>query len=59
MSTLGRHCNDNMLSFYVFGPGGIAVEYGCEGKTFDWDSFTPTESTVGDFWGHQYVLPES
>ena len=57
MSTLGRHCNDNMLSFYVVGPGGIAVEYGCEGKRFDWDNFEPTESTVGDYWGHEYVPP--
>lgn len=57
MSTLGRHCNDNMLSFYVVGPGGIAIEYGCEGETFDWDKFTPTTSTVGDYWGHEYVPP--
>jgi len=58
MSTLGRHCNDNMLSFYVVGPGGIAVEYGCEGRQIDWQNFEPTVSTVGDFWGHDYIVPE-
>ena len=57
MSTLGRHCNDNMLSFYVVGPGGIAVEFGCEGKQIDWQNFEATVSTVGDFWGHDYVPP--
>ena len=58
MSTLGRHCNDNMLSFYVIGPGGIAVEYGCEGKLIDWQNYQCTESTQGDFWGHDYVTPD-
>lgn len=57
MATLGRHCNDNMLSFYAVAPGGIAVEFGCEGRQFDWAEFEPTTSTVGDFWGHDYVPP--
>ena len=57
MSTLGRHCNDNMLSFYVVGPGGIAIEYGCDGMQIDWQQYTPTVSTVGDIWGHEYVTP--
>ena len=55
MATLGRHCNDNMLSFYAIGPGGVAVEIGCEGLQLDWDAFTPTTSTVPDYWGHAYV----
>ena len=58
MATLGRHCNDNMLSFYVVGPGGFAVEYGCEGTQIDWQNYSATVSTVGDFWGHDYVPPE-
>ena len=57
MSTLGRHCYDNMLSFYVVGPGGIAIEYGCDGIQIDWEEYTPTVSTVGDIWGHEYVPP--
>lgn len=55
MASLGRHCNDNMLSFYAIGPGGVAVEYGCEGLKLDWSSFEPTISTVSDFWGHAYA----
>ena len=55
MSTLGRHCNDNMVSFYAIGPGGIAAEYGFDGLQIgDWSGFTPTQSTEGDFWGHAY-----
>ncbi len=57
LSSLGRHCNDNMLSFYVFGPGGIAVEYGYDGLQLDWNEFSPTVSTRGDFWGHAYQMP--
>lgn len=54
MATLGRHLNDNMLSFYAVGPGGIAVEYGCDGLQLDWATFEPTKSTVADVWGHEY-----
>ena len=57
MSTLGRHSNDNMLSFYVVGPGGIAIEFGCEGMQIDWQKYTSTVSNVGDIWGHEYVPP--
>ena len=54
MGTLGRHCNDNMLSFYMFGPGGIGIEYGAEGLQIDPDSYVSTVSTEGDIWGHTY-----
>ena len=56
LASLGRHLNDQMLSFYVFGPDGIAVEYGCEGLQID-DSFEATVSTIGDIWGHDYQMP--
>ena len=54
MATLGRHCNDNMVSFYVVAPGGIAVEYGYDGLQLDWATFEPTKSTEADVWGHVY-----
>ena len=57
MSTLGRHSNDNMLSFYVVGPGGIAIEFGYDGKQIDWQNYTSTVSDIGDIWGHEYVPP--
>ena len=57
MATLGRHINDNMCSFYVVAPGGIAIEYGFDGLLVDWDHYTPTASTIGDLWGHEYNVP--
>ena len=57
MASLGRHCNDNMLSFYVFGPGQIPVEYGYDGFQLDPDTYQSTVSTKGDHWGHAYSMP--
>ena len=57
LATLGRHVNDNMCSFYVLAPGGIAVEYGYDGLQVDWERHTPTVSTEGDLWGHEYSFP--
>ena len=59
LATLGRHSNDEMISFYFMAPGGIAFEVGYDGKTIeDWSQFTPTKSTTGDIWGHEYNFPE-
>lgn len=59
LASLGRHSNDEMISFYFMAPGGIAFEVGYDGKTIqDWSAFTPTKSTVGDIWGHEYNFPE-
>tara|TARA_R110002110_G_scaffold3754_1_gene19510 strand:+ start:33052 stop:33954 length:903 start_codon:yes stop_codon:yes gene_type:complete len=57
LASLGRHVNDNMCSFYVMAPGGIAVEFGYDGLQVDWNSYTPTVSTEGDLWGHEYAFP--
>lgn len=57
IASLGRHVNDNMCSFYVLAPGGIAVEYGYDGLQVDWENYTPTVSTEGDLWGHEYNFP--
>lgn len=53
-STLGRHANDRMLSFYMLTPGGFPLEYGCEGLKMDWDKHTPTKTTAPSIWGHQF-----
>ena len=57
IATLGRHVNDNMCSFYVLAPGGIAFEYGYDGLLVDWEAYKPTVSTEGDLWGHEYHFP--
>lgn len=58
-ASLGRHSNDEMVSFYFFAPGGIGIEVGYDGKQIhDWSKFTPTKSTSGDYWGHEYDFPQ-
>jgi 3,4-dihydroxy-9,10-secoandrosta-1,3,5(10)-triene-9,17-dione 4,5-dioxygenase len=47
-----------MVSFYFLAPGGIPMEVGFDGLQFDWTDFEPTNSTVGDHWGHAYNFPE-
>ena len=55
-STLGRHTNDRMLSFYMATPSGFAMEFGCEGLKVDWDNYTPTKSALPSIWGHKFQM---
>jgi 3,4-dihydroxy-9,10-secoandrosta-1,3,5(10)-triene-9,17-dione 4,5-dioxygenase len=54
MQTIGRHTNDRMVSFYVIGPGGFAVEFGFDGLRVSEDE-PVYEITEGEFWGHKFV----
>ncbi|MCX4552931.1 VOC family protein [Streptomyces sp. NBC_01387] len=53
-STLGRHSNDHMVSFYAAAPGGFQVEYGWDGLIVDPAAWTAKEITADSFWGHQW-----
>lgn len=53
-STLGRHSNDRMVSFYAQAPGGFQVEYGWDGLVVDPATWTAKEITSDSFWGHQW-----
>lgn len=55
-STLGRHTNDHMLSFYMSSPFGFEVEIGCEGLLVD-EHWLPSEFCEGDVWGHKGLDP--
>ena len=55
-ATLGRHVNDLMLSFYMKTPGGFDVEFGCEGRTVDDETWIARESTAVSLWGHDFTL---
>ncbi len=55
-ATLGRHVNDLMLSFYMKTPGGFDVEFGCEGRQVEDDSWIARESTAVSLWGHDFTL---
>jgi 2,3-dihydroxybiphenyl 1,2-dioxygenase len=60
-TTLGRHSNDFMTSFYARTPSGFFVEYGWGGRSIDPASHAPVEMTCGpSLWGHDrdWLTPE-
>ena len=54
-STLGRHTNDKMVSFYVRAPGDWDIEFGTDGMRVDESHYTAEEITADSYWGHQWV----
>ncbi|MGV0834164.1 biphenyl-2,3-diol 1,2-dioxygenase [Mycolicibacterium thermoresistibile] len=60
-STLGRHTNDKMVSFYVRAPGDWDIEFGTDGMRVDETYYTAEEITADSYWGHQWVsdLPKA
>ncbi|MGO9040253.1 MAG: biphenyl-2,3-diol 1,2-dioxygenase [Mycobacterium sp.] len=54
-STLGRHTNDKMVSFYVRAPGDWDIEFGTDGMRVDETFYTAEEITADSYWGHQWV----
>ena len=60
-TTLGRHVNDHVTSFYSWSPSQFLVEYGWGGRTIDPDNWSPHERTEGpSLWGHDrmWLTPE-
>lgn len=55
-ATLGRHCNDHMVSFYMKTPGGFDLEYGYGGLTVDWTQHSVYEATRVSLWGHDFSV---
>jgi 3,4-dihydroxy-9,10-secoandrosta-1,3,5(10)-triene-9,17-dione 4,5-dioxygenase len=55
-ATLGRHCNDQMTSFYMKTPGGFDVEYGYGGLVVDWEKHSVYEATAVSLWGHDFSI---
>lgn len=52
--SLGRHTNDQMLSFYPRTPSGFDVEYGCGGLIVDDRSWEIRSYTSNSSWGHVF-----
>lgn len=60
-TTLGRHTNDFVTSFYAWTPSGFLVEYGWGGRSIDPNTWTPSEMKYGpSLWGHDrsWLPPE-
>jgi 3,4-dihydroxy-9,10-secoandrosta-1,3,5(10)-triene-9,17-dione 4,5-dioxygenase len=56
MHTLGRHTNDEMVSFYVYSPERYAIEFGFGGLRVRGEQ--PTyQITAGAHWGHRFIAP--
>lgn len=51
-ATLGRHTNDEMLSFYAQTPSGFGVEYGTGGRLIDDATWTVVTYDSDHYWGH-------
>lgn len=51
-TTLGRHTNDHMLSFYVRSPSGFEVEYGSGARTVDDATWQVQTHRAPSSWGH-------
>jgi 2,3-dihydroxybiphenyl 1,2-dioxygenase len=52
-STLGRHINDMVTSFYSKTPSGFHMEYGWGGRAIDVANWQPSEVFDGpSLWGH-------
>ena len=53
-TTIGRHTNDFMTSFYSYTPSGFMVEYGWGGRCIDPASWQASEMPHGgSLWGHE------
>jgi 3,4-dihydroxy-9,10-secoandrosta-1,3,5(10)-triene-9,17-dione 4,5-dioxygenase len=53
-STLGRHTNDKMVSFYVATPSGFDIEMGCFGLRVKEDDYSAEDITADSTWGHRW-----
>lgn len=51
-SSLGRHTNDEMLSYYVKTPSGFEIEFGFGGLLIDDETWVPGRWNDANFWGH-------
>jgi 3,4-dihydroxy-9,10-secoandrosta-1,3,5(10)-triene-9,17-dione 4,5-dioxygenase len=55
VSTLGRHANDLMVSFYLRTPSGFDIEYGTDGLLVDGATWVARETTAHSVWGHRFL----
>lgn len=53
ITSLGRHTNDQMVSFYMKSPSGFGIEYGWGAITVDDSTWTVRQHDSGSIWGHK------
>ncbi len=52
-TSLGKHTNDQMVSFYVKSPSGFDIEYGWGGIAVDDETWNVGHYDKGSVWGHK------
>ena len=57
--TLGKHPNDEMVSFYAANPSQFGVEYGWGARTVDDSCWEVTEYDQTSIWGHKSPRPKT
>jgi len=55
-SSLGKHTNDRMVSFYMKTPSGFDIEYGFGGVEIDDSIWQPSTHHATSIWGHKGAL---
>ncbi len=55
-SSLGKHTNDRMTSFYMRTPSGFDIEYGYGGVEIDDATWRPVTYHATSLWGHKGQL---
>lgn len=55
--TLGRHSNDEMLSFYPMSPSGFDIEYGWGGMEIADETWHVLTHAANSAWGHRFQRP--
>lgn len=53
--TMGRHSNDEMVSFYMANPSRFGVEYGWGAREVDDCTWQIEQYATGSLWGHRPV----
>ena len=56
--SIGRHTNDQMVSFYMKTPSGFDIEYGWGGRLVD-DNWTIEQHVAASIWGHEAIAPSA
>lgn len=53
VTTMGRHVNDDVVSFYLSAPGGIVIEYGWGGILLTPEARSIPRYDAPSIWGHR------
>ena len=59
LTTIGKHMNDHMVSYYVQTPSGFEIEYGWGGRMIDDSNWQVVRHISGDIWGHKSMCPQA